>query len=440
LRSASWKSRSAALGLTLTVALGAAACSSTSSSTTTTAAASGGGSTVAGRPIPQSAFSDHTGVTATSVTVANVSTLSLGLFKGAQVGAQAYFDYVNSTGGVNGRKISIDGADDGFTGAGNKQATQNAVQTDFAMVGNFSLEDSFGGAVLATNPGFPDVSQVLDNATNKLPNVYSPIPLADGWASGPMNYYYKKFTPLASSAGAFLADSPSASQTWAGEKYVAEQAGFKFVSEQTYTTTQTDFTQQVIAMKNAGVKIIFMDQMPSNYAGAVLKALQQQNYHPQVLLGAATYSNQLVNQSGGAANVEGANLQQNLALYLGTDQTAVPAVGTFLHWVQVASPGFSPDLFTAYGWLSANLFVQGLKGAGTNPSRGSLLQALSKVTSFNGDGFNAPSNPSAKIPPHCYLIATVTNGQFVRSSDDPPTTGSTGGFRCDGSYIVKPGT
>jgi branched-chain amino acid transport system substrate-binding protein len=441
LRSGSIKGRTTALALVLAVGLGVAACSSTrSSSTTTTAGSTSSTSGSASRPIPSSAFSDHTGVTSSSVQIGNVSTLSLGLFKGAQVGTQAYVDYVNSTGGVNGRKLVLNNADDSFTGAGNKQATQNALQSDFALVGNFSLEDSFGGAVLATNPGFPDVSQVLDDATNKLPNVYSPIPLADGWASGPMNYYHNKFRADASHAGAFLADSPSASQTWQGEKYVAEQAGFKFVSEQTYATTQTDFNQQVIAMKNAGVKIIFMDQMPSNYASSVFKALAQQNFHPQVLLGAATYSNQLIPQSGGAANVNGAYLSQNLALYLGTDKTAVPAVGTFLHWVQVASPGFNPDLFTAYGWLSASLFVQGLKGAGSNPSRGSLLQSLSKITSFNGDGFNAPSNPAAKTPPNCYLIATVTNGQFVRSSDDPPTSGANGGFRCDGSYIVKPGT
>ena len=429
--------------MVLAVGLGAAACTSTNSSSTTTTAAAGGGSSTTGstsRPIPASAFSDHTGVTASQVQVGNVSTLSLGLFKGAQVGAQAYFDYINSTGGVNGRKIVLNNADDGFTGAANKQATQNALQNDLALVGNFSLEDSFGGAVLALNPGFPDVSQVLDNASNKLPNVYSPIPLADGWASGPMNYYFNKFNAAASHAGAFLADSPSASQTWAGEKYVAEKAGFKFVSEQTYATTQTDFNQQVIAMKNAGVKIIFMDQMPSNYSSSVLKALTQQSFHPQVLLGAATYSNQLVAQSGGEANVNGAYLSQNLTLYLGTDQAAVPAVATFLHWVQVTSPGFNPDLFTAYGWLSANLFVQGLKNAGSNPSRGSLLQSLSKITTFDGDGFNAPSNPAAKTPPNCYLIATVTNGKFVRSPDNPPTTSSTKGFRCDGSYIVKPGT
>jgi ABC-type branched-subunit amino acid transport system substrate-binding protein len=438
LRSASWKSRTAALALVVAVGLGAVACSSTNSTTTTTTT-SGSGSTGSGK-IPESAYSDHTGVTSSSIQVGNVSTLSLGLFKGAQVGTQAYFDYVNSTGGVNGRKLVLNGADDAFTGAGNKQATQNALQNDFALVGDFSLEDSFGGTVLAENPGFPDVSQVLDDATGKLPNVFSPIPLADGWASGPMDFYYNRFKPLAHDAGAFLANSPSATQTWDGEKYVAEQAGFKFVSEQTYATTQTDFTQQVIAMKNAGVKIVFMDQMPGNYASSVLKAMAEQNYHPQVLLGAATYSNSLVSQSGGAANVNGAYMSQNLALYLGADESAVPAVASFLHWVQVASPGFGPDLFTAYGWLSANLFVQALRNAGSNPSRGSLLAALGKVTSFNGNGFNAPSNPAAKKPPNCYLIATVTGGQFVRSPVNPPVSGSTQGFRCDGQYVTEPGT
>ena len=50
------------------------------------------------------------------------------------------------------------------------------------------------------------------------------------------------------------------------------------------------------------------------------------------------------------------------------------------------------------------------------------------MTSFNGNGFNAPSDPATKTPPNCYLIATVTNGQFVRSPDNPPITGSTHGL------------
>ena len=133
----------AALGMVVLVATTAVACSSTNSASTTTTAAGStattGSSTTSGRAIPASAFSDHTGITATTIHVGNISTLAIGgLFKGALVGTEAYADMVNSTGGVNGRKIVVDSADDGYTGTGNKQATQNAVNTDFALVGGFS--------------------------------------------------------------------------------------------------------------------------------------------------------------------------------------------------------------------------------------------------------------------------------------------------------------
>jgi len=426
--------------MVLAVAVVGAACSSTNTSSTTTTDPGGGSGTAGGTSsIPQSAFSDHTGVTSSAVQVANVSTLSLGLFKGAQVGTQAYFDYVNSTGGINGRKLILNGADDGFTGAANKQATENALQNDFAMVGNFSLEDSFGGTVLAQNPGFPDVSQVLDHTTTNRPNVYSAVPLNDGWQEGPIQYFKKKFPSEVKAVGALVADSPSAAQTWAGEEYVMQKVGYNIVYQETYAETQTDFTQNVIAMKNAGVKILFIDQMPPNYASSVLKALTEQNYHPQVVLGAATYSNDLVSQSGGPSAVNGAYLSQNSSLYLGGDSTAIPAVGTFLHWVQKASPGFQPDLFTMYGWVNAELFAQALAKSGSDPSRGSLLQALSKVTNFTAGNIVAPTDPATKSTSNCYLEAIVKNGTFVRV-DDPPVSSSTSGYRCDYSYVKKPGT
>lgn len=434
MHSASWKSRSVALGMVLAVGLGAAACSSTNSTTTTTTGTSGGSPS-----IPASAFSDHTGVSSNEVQVANVSTLSAGLFKGAQVGTEAYVDYIDSTGGVNGRKIVVNDADDSFTGAGNKQATENALQNDFALVGDFSLEDSFGGVVLAQNPGFPDVSQVLDSTTGKLPNVFEPVPLADGWQEGPIQYFKSKFPSDIKSVGTLVADSPSAAATWAGEEYVMQKVGYNIVYQDTYGVTQTDFTQNVIAMKNAGVKIIFIDQMPSNYASSVLKTLVEQNYHPVVVLGAATYSNQLVAESGGPSAVNGDYLDQNSSLYLGGDASDIPAVGEFLHWVQFASPGFQPDLFTMYGWISAELFAQALKNAGSDPSRGSLLQALAKQTSFTGNGIVAETNPAAKTTSNCYLIAQVVDGNFQRT-DDPPISGGTNGYRCDYSYVTKPGT
>ena len=434
--SASWKTRLATVGVLVLVATTAIACSSTNSAKDTST--NSGGSTSS--KIPSSAFSDHTGITSDSVRIGNVSTLSIGgLFKGALVGTQAYSDYVNSTGGINGRKIVVDSADDGFSGSGNKQATQNAINNDFSLVGGFSLQDSFGGTLLAQNPGMPDVSMVLDPATNKLPNVFPAVPLNGGWETGPLEYFKQKFPDDVDAVGTIVSNTASALTDWAGEKYVMQQLGYKIVYDPSIPVTQTDFTANVVAMKNAGVKIIFIDQLPQNYASALLKNLDQQNFHPQVILGAASYSNALIPNSGGASAVNGAYLDQNTSLYLGQDSSVIPAVALFNTWVAKASPGFKADLFTLYGWLSAELFSDALKNAGSSPSRGSLLQALSKITSFSGNNIVTASNPATKTPGNCYLIGVVAFGDFHRF-DDPPVTSSTNGYRCNGHYVTPPGS
>jgi branched-chain amino acid transport system substrate-binding protein len=429
--------RLAAAGTVLLLATTMMACSSTSSSSTTTTTA-GGGSSDGSSTIPASAFSDHTGVTSASVTVGNVSTLALGgLFKGAVVGTQAYFDYVNSTGGVNGRKLELASADDGFTGATNKQATQNAITNDFALVGSFSLEDSYGGALLAADPGMPDVSNVLDTATGKLPNVFEPVPLNGGWQEGPLQYFKQKFPNDIDATAALVGDLPSAEVDWAGEKYVMQKVGYKVIYDQTYGEAQTNFDQNVVAMKNAGVKILFVDSMAEEYASGLLKSLTAQDFHPIVVLGAATYTNKLVPDSGGASAVNGDYLEQSTALYLGQDSSSVPAVASFLHWVNVASPGFTPDLFTLYGWLSAQIFVEALQKAGADPSRGSLLTQLGKITTFDGQHIIGPNDVATKSPGSCYIIGQVVNGNWQRL-DDPPVSGPTYGFRCDYSYVTPP--
>ncbi len=421
----------AAAGVAVLVAATGVACSSTNSSSSTTTSAGSGGST-----IPASAFSDHTGITSSAVQLGNISTLDFGLFKGAAVGTEAYADYVNSTGGINGRTLKVNSGNDGYNnGANNKSLTQAAIQSDFALVGSFSLNDSFGGTVLAQNPGMPDVSVTLDPTTNKLPNVVSPVPLGSGWELGPLQYFKQKFPTGVTAVGSLIANQPSAEDQWTGEKAAMEHVGYKVIYDDTFPITQTDFTPNVIAMKNAGVKMLFIEQMPVNYASAVIKALNQQNYHPTVVLGASTYSSTLISSSGGASATNGDYLEQNASLYLGEDQATIPAVGTFLKWVAVAAPGFKPDLFTLYGWVSAELFAQALQNAGANPSRGSLLQALSKVTSFSGNNIIAPTNPAQKTNGNCYLLAQITNGQIQRL-DDPPVTGGTHGYRCDYSYYA----
>jgi ABC-type branched-subunit amino acid transport system substrate-binding protein len=385
--------------------------------------------------IPTSAFKSSPGLTASTVTVANVSTESLGLFTGSVVGTKAYAAYVNSQGGVNGRKVVVNAQDDLFTGAENKQLTEIAVRNDFAMVGSFSLEDSFAESVIAQNPGFPDVSTTLDPALAQLPNSYSANPTGKGWATGAIDYFGRKYPKQVKHTGVLASTYASALATWKKEKPVLQRAGYTVSYFATVPVTQTDFTPNVVAMRNAGIQLILIDQLPQNYAGALLKALSQQNFHPTLVIGTAAYSNELVASAGGPAAADGSNLEMPNALFLGGDEAAIPADVTFLKWVQQVSPGFKPDYYTLAGWTNAQLFVQALKAAGKNPTRGSVQQQLRKITSFSGSGLIAPSNPAAGLPGHCYLIAKIVNGQFVRS-DDPPVNGPFRGYRCDGGYLV----
>ncbi len=380
--------------------------------------------------IPASAFSDHTGITAKSISIGNVSTLVAGLFKGAAVGTEAYADYVNSIGGIYGRKILVDSSDDGYSGGPNKQETQAAVSKDVAMVGSFSLEDNFGGAVLKANPDVPNVSVSLDLGTNDLPNTFSVAPTANGWILGPLAYFKQKFPKTITHAAAMVAGEPSAIAKWNAEKQAMQSIGYKVVYSPTFEISQTDFNQNVITMKNDGVKILFLEQMPYNYAAAVVQALNQQDFHPVLVLGGSTYSEGLVPAAGGASAIDGAYMEQNTSLYLGEDKTALPAIAAFQTWIQKASPGFKADLYTLYGWLSAELFTQALKAAGPHPSRGSILQALRGIHSFSGGSLVGTANPAGKVPTNCYIIATIAHGKYQRL-DDPPASGSAHGYRCD---------
>ena len=380
--------------------------------------------------------SADSGVTPTSVTVANVSTVTgpvPGLFEGAPTGTRAYFAYVNSTGGVYGRRLDVQAMDDGFSGLQNGSETRNAESADFAMVGNFSLEDSYGCSTLADDPAFPDVSVTLDPTTNALPNVYSAQPLALGMGLGMLEYFRHHF-PKATRLGTVVTTTPTAVAQWDGEVAALHHAGFTIAYQQKVGPLTSTFTTEVIKMRDAGVNFVYLVAMDWQVAAILTQEMAQQDWHPTVVLsGGPIYADQFITRAGAAA-ADGDWLGQVQSLYLGQDAKVIPADAEFLKWVQKVNPGWTPDMYTLYGWISAQLFVQALRAAGPHPTRGSVLAQLGKVTSFDASGLIAPNDPAGKRPSTCTLIARVEHGRFVRV--DPPRAG----FLCGGGFYAAPGS
>jgi ABC-type branched-subunit amino acid transport system substrate-binding protein len=68
------------------------------------------------------------------------------------------------------------------------------------------------------------------------------------------------------------------------------------------------------------------------------------------------------------------------------------------------------------GWISADMFVQGLRRAGTCPTRSSFLTALRGISAYDADGLLArPVNLASLTPSidQCYFLVRVATGHFV---------------------------
>jgi branched-chain amino acid transport system substrate-binding protein len=141
---------------------------------TATGSATGGGSTGAGK----ANFASDVGVTATSITIGNVTSISGAFgpdaFGPTLHGLTAYVDALNDQGGINGRKIKLVSCDDGSEGTQFLACVQKLVEQDhvFALLGNNS-DASASGANYEYTHGIPDIGFPLNNGYYKYPNMFS---------------------------------------------------------------------------------------------------------------------------------------------------------------------------------------------------------------------------------------------------------------------------
>jgi branched-chain amino acid transport system substrate-binding protein len=355
------------------------------------------------------------GVTAKTITVGSISDISepiAGLFEGAKVGTEAYFAYINNKGGVNGRKLVLNGMDSAFSSGTVRNEAENIAKNDFAIVGGFSLLDgseqpAIDGAKL------PVITQVLTPALFGDRNVYSAVPeVTGGEPTGPFKWLKKKY-PAATKAVGVIGE-----QTYRKLTY---SLGYKWLYAHDEGFATTTFLPDIIKMKDAGVKLVFEPSQQGAYISTMAQENQQEGLNALLVSGANTYEKNF--DPGSAGN--GTLVLQDTALYAGQDARAVPAVATLDKWAKKVDPQTELDLYTLYGWINAQLFVQALQGAGANPTRASLDAQLNKITSFNANGLVSTQNPAQKLPGQCWLVVQYENGNWKRISPDPKS-----GFVC----------
>lgn len=382
-------------------------------------------------PPPAANAATDVGVTPNSIVLGHVSSLSgpiPGLFMGAVTATQAAIAHQNSLGGVHGRRLQLEVRDDQLDANTNRSMYQELIPKVLAFSGGFSIFDSAVREL--EKAGAPAVQIALSEEMTNSPISFSVTPNKRGAVTGPWNLVKEKFPNAIRAVGAIYGDTASSRDNYVNMRAMSESLGYKYIYDRAYQPTESEFTADVVRMRQSGVKLFFTNADHKTVA-RIAKAMQQQNFKPELFLVLATaYDPTFLPLAGDSA--EGILTIVMSAMFQGEDSAFNDEVRLMNEWIQKVRPNAKPDLYAAYGWASTRLMIKALQDTGPDLTRQGLLTALRKIDRWDSYGLLPEAGPASKRPPSCFLMVEIRGGKFQRWESPPP------GFNCrNTSFFVR---
>ncbi|HEX3792238.1 MAG TPA: ABC transporter substrate-binding protein [Pseudonocardiaceae bacterium] len=402
---------------------------------TATACGGSGGSSSSATP----------GITDTTVTIGSTDPLTGQAAPGYSeipVAAQAYFDYLNAAGGINGRKITLKYLDDGYNPTQTVTLTKQLVLQDnvFAIVGALGTPTHTKVVDYLNSSRIPDLFVASGCGCWDEPKQH---PETFGWqpdytVEGKILGQYITQHFAGKKVAYFSQDDDFGRDGVAGlDKYISPS---QVVSRQTYQPGNVDVSAQVAAIANAKPDVVVLDTIPAYTALFKLTALKL-GFSPTIVV--SNVGSDPITTSGllsafakqAGATVSGDQLIQGII----TD-TYLPSLGdTSNSWIALFkkihdqyAPKLPFDGNVVYGMSYAYTFAQALAATGKSPTRQALVAALEKG-GLTGPGLVPFRYSSSSHAGYTGVqVGTIENGQIV-TTGTPMTTD-------DGSGPITPYT
>jgi branched-chain amino acid transport system substrate-binding protein len=299
-------------------------------------------------------------------------------------GAQAYFDYVNANGGVNGRTIEFLVKDDGYDPTKTSTLTDELVLKDevFATLGSL---------------GTPTHNAVVDNLNDQeVPDLFvssgalawgddpGTHPYTFGWQpdyeiEGKIIGQWVSENMPDAKVGLFLQDDDFGADA---EKGVREYIDSQVVEAQRYTSGNTDVAPQITALQASGADLVLSFTTPSYTALGQLVSLKvgfKPTWYVSNVGSDPTLVGSLLDRfsegavPGTASSLNGIMTSQYIP---GIDQADNPWVQLWQKvWDESGQEGELSN-YRIYGMSFAYTFVQALQAAGEDLTRDGLVDAI----------------------------------------------------------------
>jgi branched-chain amino acid transport system substrate-binding protein len=361
---------------------------------------------------------DQPGVTATKIKVGGVATVSNdptgGSLGSAFDGVNAYFSYINSTGGIYGRKLVLDSKRDDQV-ANNRSEVQGLLSQDKVFAALPISVQLFTGANLLAEARIPtygwDINEEWGSEHHKPgpPNFFTnvggyicftcAIPKPETWLPRQLNRHRVGVVAfdVAQSEGCATGLENSL------KKYPTAKIVF---IDKSLTFGTPDYSAQVAEMKAKKVDLV-MACLDGNGATSLGREMKKQGLNAiQVLPN--SYNASLIKKNADVYN--GSYVYTTYVPFEAKPQTA--AMKRYLKWIH--KTGGDKNENSLVGWINADEFVSGLKAAGPNFTRRKVVDATNAVTGYTAGGLIPAIDwtTAHQKETECFAIMKVVDGGF----------------------------
>jgi len=330
---------------------------------------------IAGAIAPASA---ETGVTNSTITLGMTTPLTGPAapgYKDIAPAAEAYFDYVNANGGINGRKIDLKVYDDAYNPAKTKVGTNQLIQRDkiFAMYGALGTPTHSAVVRDLNRRGIPDVFVNTGGAAFDNPRRY------------PMTFpYFPSYIVEAKAMGYYIDNTSSLKNKRAclmyqdGEFGENAKTGFKaagidFVEETSYYSGQqlAGFASQVTTLARAQCELVVFFGVTSATA-VLLGTAARAGFEPTWMVTSVGSDPDII---GALAGTKGLLNDVYVPSWIEPIQNTRNA---YVRQMKVIADraGLPWNFYTYYGINTAYVLAQALDAAGPNLTRKGFVNAL----------------------------------------------------------------